>query len=87
MSFAATILPEIDHEMANTRKALERIPAQKLEWKPHPKSHTIGRNANHLADLPSWGVRTLTQSQFNLLLPAGRAMKLQNWQRQKRSLN
>jgi uncharacterized damage-inducible protein DinB len=39
---------------------LERIPDDKLDWQPHPKSHTIGWNANHVADLPNWLVVTLT---------------------------
>ena len=42
MTYAETILPEFDHEMANTRKVLERVPEDKLDWKAHPKSHTIG---------------------------------------------
>ena len=56
MTYAETILPEFDQEMANTRKVLERIPDDRLDWQPHPKSHTIGWNANHVADLPtgSW---------------------------------
>ena len=54
MSYAETILPEFDQEMANTRKVLERIPDDKLDWKAHPKSHTIGWNANHVADIPNW---------------------------------
>jgi uncharacterized damage-inducible protein DinB len=54
MSYAETILPEFDQEMANTRKVLERIPDDKLDWQPHPKSHTIGWNANHVADIPNW---------------------------------
>src|ERR1700726_293461 len=59
MSYAETLLPEFDQEMANTRKVLERIPDDKLDWQPHPKSHTIGWNANHVADLPNWLVVTL----------------------------
>ena len=54
MSYAETILPEFDREMANTRKVLERIPDDKLDWQAHPKSHTIGWNANHVADIPNW---------------------------------
>ena len=60
MSYAETLLPEFDQEMANTRKVLERIPDDKLDWKPHPKSHTIGWNANHVADIPNWLVLVLT---------------------------
>jgi uncharacterized damage-inducible protein DinB len=66
MSYAETILPEFDQEMANTRKVLERIPDDKLDWQPHPRSHTIGWNANHVADLPSWLVVTLTKPEFDV---------------------
>ena len=60
MSYAETLLPEFDQEMANTRKVLERIPDDKLDWKPHPKSNTIGWNANHVADIPNWMALALT---------------------------
>jgi len=59
MSYAERMLPEFDQEMASTRKVLERIPDDKLDWRAHPKSNTIGWNANHLADLPHWVVETL----------------------------
>jgi uncharacterized damage-inducible protein DinB len=59
MSYAESLLPEFDQEMANTRKVLERIPDDKLGWKAHPKSNTIGWNANHLADLPNWLTQTI----------------------------
>jgi hypothetical protein len=52
MNYAETILPEFDREMTNTRKVLERVPQNKLDWQAHPKSHTIGWNANHLAEIP-----------------------------------
>ena len=56
MSYAETLLPEFDQEMANTRKVLERIPDDKLDWQAHPKSHTIGWNANPSPTCPtgSW---------------------------------
>ncbi len=60
MNYAETILPEFDREMANTRKVLERVPDNKLDWQAHPKSHTIGWNANHLAEIPGWVERWLT---------------------------
>jgi uncharacterized damage-inducible protein DinB len=59
MTYADIILPEFDREMASTRKVLERIPDDKFEWRAHPKSNTIGWNANHLADLPNWVTQTL----------------------------
>ena len=49
MKISEMFLPEFDQEMANTRKTLERIPEDKLDWKPHEKSMTLGRLAGHLA--------------------------------------
>jgi uncharacterized damage-inducible protein DinB len=60
MTYAESILPEFDREMANTRKVLERVPEDKLDWQAHPRSHTIGWNANHLAEILGWVEGTLT---------------------------
>jgi uncharacterized damage-inducible protein DinB len=54
MTIGQSMLPEFEMEMAGTRKVLERIPDDKLKWKIHDKSNTIGWVANHLADLPAW---------------------------------
>ena len=40
MTFIDSFLPEFDTEMASTRKLLARVPAEKWDWKPHPKSRT-----------------------------------------------
>jgi uncharacterized damage-inducible protein DinB len=69
MSYADTILPEFDQEMANTRKLLERVPEDKLNWQPHPKSHTVGWNANHLSEIPTWAVMTLTSTSLDIAPP------------------
>jgi uncharacterized damage-inducible protein DinB len=66
MSIAESILPEFDQEMAGTRKALDRIPDDKLEWKAHPKSNTIGWVGSHLADIPAWTKFTLTQDGLDI---------------------
>src|SRR5262249_17410934 len=65
MNYAESILPEFDREMANTRKALERVPEDKLDWQAHPKSHTIGWNANHLAEIPGWVEGMLTAASWD----------------------
>jgi uncharacterized damage-inducible protein DinB len=59
MGYAETVLPEFDKEMASTRKVLERLPEDKLDWRPHAKSNTIGWNATHLGELAGWLVQTL----------------------------
>jgi uncharacterized damage-inducible protein DinB len=71
MNYAQSILPEFDQEMAGTRKVLERIPEDKLDWHPHPKSNTIGWNANHLAEIPGWVEGTLTRDQFDIAPASG----------------
>ena len=43
---------EIQQEAAITRRVLERIPADKLSWKPHPKSMSLGQLALHIATIP-----------------------------------
>jgi uncharacterized damage-inducible protein DinB len=53
------LLPEFDQEMANTRKMLERVPENRFDYQPHPKSMTLGRLAGHIADLPGWAVHAM----------------------------
>ena len=48
------LLAEYQREMATTRRLLERIPAERLEWRPHPKSFTAGGLGAHLVDCVRW---------------------------------
>ena len=66
MTIAASILPEFDQEMAGTRKTLQRVPNDKLNWKAHPKSNTIGWVAAHLAEIPGWVEGTLTTTEWDI---------------------
>ena len=66
MTIAESLLPEFDREMSTTRRLLERVPDDKLAWKPHDKSMSLGDLATHLSNLPSWGATTITQSELNL---------------------
>ena len=65
MTLRDTILPEFDHEMATTRKTLERVPEGKPDWKPHDRSMTISRLAGHLAELPMFGAVTFQGNSFD----------------------
>jgi uncharacterized damage-inducible protein DinB len=60
------LLTEYDQEMANTRKALERVPTDKWDWKPHPKSGSLGWMASHIATLPHFAVTTVNTSEFEI---------------------
>jgi uncharacterized damage-inducible protein DinB len=54
---AEIFLQEFDAEMAATRRLLERVPADGLDWKPHAKSRSLGQLATHVTELARWGVR------------------------------
>jgi hypothetical protein len=66
MAMVDALLPEFDHEMTTTRKLLERVPDDRLAWKPHAKSMTLGGLATHLSNIPWWGQMTVTQFEFDL---------------------
>jgi uncharacterized damage-inducible protein DinB len=69
MSISKMLLPEFDHEMATTRKVLERIPDDKLSWKPHEKSMTLGGLATHLSNIPSWTKNTFAADELDVAPP------------------
>lgn len=52
MSSIETILMEMEQEAAATRRLLERVPEDKLTWRPHPKSWSLGQLALHIAGIP-----------------------------------
>jgi uncharacterized damage-inducible protein DinB len=72
MPIARTILAEFNHEMANTRKVLERIPEEQAAWKPHPKSYSLGDLAMHIANLPTWAGVILKQDELDFDPPGGK---------------
>lgn len=43
------MLMEFDQESATTRRLLERVPTEKMDWRPHPKARSLGELANHIA--------------------------------------
>jgi uncharacterized damage-inducible protein DinB len=71
MSISQQLLPEFDLEMANTRKTLERVPADKFDWKPHQKSTTMGGLATHLANIPTWAVHAIKEDSIDIM-PVGK---------------
>ena len=65
MKITDALLPEFDQEAASTRKVLERVPDDKLTWKPHPKSFSMGSLATHIANMMGWTVDTITKDFFD----------------------
>jgi uncharacterized damage-inducible protein DinB len=68
----SVFIPEFDHEFAETRKALERVPEDKFDFKPHEKSYSLHQLAAHLAEIPRWAKVTLTMDVFDLDAPYDR---------------
>ena len=60
------LLAEFDHETATTRRLLERVPDDKLAWKPHERSMTFAALATHLGQIPHWGDVILNRPSFDL---------------------
>jgi uncharacterized damage-inducible protein DinB len=66
MALKDGLLAEFDHEIATTRRLLERLPDDKLAWKPHEKSMSLGGLATHLGNIPNWGTTILDAPSFDL---------------------
>ena len=54
MSATAALIQEFDQESKTTRRVLERVPSDKLGWKPHDKSMSLGTLAQHVATAPAF---------------------------------
>src|SRR4029077_1613640 len=66
MAIKEGLLADFDHEMGTTRKLLERLPDDKLAWKPHEKSMSLGGLATHLGNIPVWASAILNETSFDL---------------------
>jgi len=69
MGVKEAILAEYDHEIATTRRLLERLPEGDdgtLAWKPHARSMSLGGLASHVANIPTWTGPILEQAGFDL---------------------
>jgi uncharacterized damage-inducible protein DinB len=75
MTFAESLLPEFDQEMASTRKALARVPTDKGAWKPHPKSFPLGHLAQLIAGMPGWITNIATQTKLDLASSPGYSLE------------
>src|SRR5258707_12836784 len=67
MAIIDALLPEFDQEMATTRRALERVPDDRLGWKPHDKSWSMGQLASHIANMVGWTDVTMNATEFDVM--------------------
>jgi len=59
-NIADSILKEFDMEAQTTKRVLDRVPKDKLSWKPHPKAFSLGQLALHIAAVPA-GIATAAE--------------------------
>jgi uncharacterized damage-inducible protein DinB len=68
-SLQQNILAELDHELAVTRKVLERVPDDKFDYQPHPKSMKLGQLASHIVNLLKFKQNFVETSERDFLDP------------------
>jgi uncharacterized damage-inducible protein DinB len=66
MRISELLLPEYDNEIAVTRVVLQRVPDDRVEWKPHPKSFPMGHLAQLVARLPGWANMVLDHTELDI---------------------
>jgi uncharacterized damage-inducible protein DinB len=65
MPLSPSLLRELESELPSLRRCLERLPADKFDYQPHPKSMTLGQLATHLAQMPEWGATTINTTELD----------------------
>jgi uncharacterized damage-inducible protein DinB len=66
MSHFEPILAELEQEAAITRRVLERIPSDQLQWRPHEKSMSLGQLSLHVANIPGGIAGMLANDSFQI---------------------
>ncbi|HEV8357701.1 MAG TPA: DinB family protein [Gemmatimonadales bacterium] len=66
MRLVDPFLMELEQESKSTRRVLERVPENKLSWKPHPRSFSLGQLALHVANIPQAIAHLASQDPFEI---------------------
>ena len=66
MLLADALTAEFSFESETTKKLMERLPEDKLSWKPHEKSMSLSRLATHIAQIPEWGETIVQHESFDM---------------------
>ncbi len=75
MKLAEFFLAELDREVERSRRALEKVPEGKYDWKPHEKSMIFGYLANMVATIPTWIAMEITQDELDVAPAEGSKME------------
>lgn len=66
MELQHLLIPEFQYEVTLTEKFIKRIPDDKMDWRPHPRSMSIKELANHLAEIPQWVITVMEKEELDL---------------------
>ena len=72
MKLTEHLLDELEREAPRTRRALEQVPLDRDDWKPHDKSMPLARLAGLVASMPSWVTLVIEQDELDLTPPPGK---------------
>ena len=71
MKLPELYMGQLEREIMGSRKALERVPVDRPQWKPHEKSMELGYLSNLVATMPSWIAMAILQDELDLAPPDG----------------
>lgn len=66
MTMIDSLVVEFAHEAQTTRRLLERLPSEKLDWQPHEKSFTARGLASHIVDCVGWADPIFSTDELNV---------------------
>lgn len=66
MTQSEMLLPEFDQEMAATRRTIERVPDEKLDWQAHAKSMKMRDIITHLSNIPTWASHVINKDSLDI---------------------
>jgi len=77
MNLVDFFLDQLEREAVGTRKAMERVPEGRNDWKPHEKSMPLGYLAALVANMPSWVAFMVNEDELDMTSPKGMEFKPQ----------
>jgi uncharacterized damage-inducible protein DinB len=75
MKLTELFLAELDREVPRSRRALEQVPADKRDWKPHDRSMPFGYLADMVATIPSWLAMIVRQDELDIAPKEGQQFR------------
>ncbi|HLE84444.1 MAG TPA: DinB family protein [Thermoanaerobaculia bacterium] len=79
MNLTDLFTAQLEREADRCRRALERVPEGRNDWKPHEKSMGFGYLATLVATMPGWVAMAITQDELDLDPPGGSSFKPLEW--------